>query len=60
MLRIIPEKLIFSTMSKNERSAYWKNEDGLPQATLVVTVTDPKWISHLKPSMEWETTAYEM
>ena len=47
-------------MSDKEFDQYWKNEAGLPQALMEVTVTDAKWISHLAPGMEWETTAYDM
>ena len=30
-----------------------------PQATLIISVTDPKWLEHLRPGMEWETTAFD-
>jgi hypothetical protein len=25
----------------------------------VITVTDPRWLEHLRPGMEWKTTAYD-
>jgi hypothetical protein len=30
-----------------------------PQATYVIMVTDPRWLSHMVPGLEWETTAYD-
>src|SRR5262245_32157780 len=34
---------------------------GLPetQVTFVVTATDPRWLAHLRPGMEWGSTAYD-
>ena len=59
-LRNYPRTVDFEAMSDKEFDQYWKNEAGLPQALMEVTVTDAKWISHLAPGMEWETTAYDM
>ncbi len=28
-------------------------------ALFIITVTDPRWLEHLRPGMEWETTAYD-
>ena len=41
-----------------EREGRWENEDKLAQVDFKITVTDPKWIAHLKPGMSWGTTAY--
>jgi hypothetical protein len=30
-----------------------------PQATFLITVTDPRWLVHLTPGMEWASTAYD-
>jgi hypothetical protein len=34
---------------------------GLPetQVTCVITVTDPRWLDHLRPGMEWGSVAYD-
>jgi hypothetical protein len=42
----------------------WRDEqgevrEGVPQATLIITATDPRWLEHLRPGMEWETTSYD-
>jgi hypothetical protein len=29
-----------------------------PQATFLIAVTDPRWLAHLAPGMEWNSTAY--
>jgi hypothetical protein len=29
------------------------------QATCDIIVTDPRWLEHLRPGMEWGTTAYD-
>jgi len=55
-----PRTIDFEAMSDKEFDQYWENEAGLPQALMEVTVTDPKWIAHLTPGMEWNTTAYDM
>lgn len=31
----------------------------MPQATYMITATDPRWFDHLRVGMEWETTAYD-
>jgi hypothetical protein len=31
-----------------------------PSATYLIRVAEPAWLSHLRPGMEWETTAYPM
>jgi hypothetical protein len=28
-------------------------------ATCVITATEPEWLEHLRPGMEWKTTAYD-
>jgi hypothetical protein len=36
------------------------NEEGYDaQALFVIAVTEPRWLEHLRPGMEWETTAYD-
>ncbi|MBN2531375.1 MAG: hypothetical protein JXB88_00715 [Spirochaetales bacterium] len=55
-----PVNINFDEMNDEEFDNYWDNEEGLPQATLVVTVTDPKCICNLEPGMEWETSAYDI
>lgn len=59
-LKNYPRDVNFDEMSEDEFDAYWENEEGLPQATLVIQVTDPKWIAHLESGMEWETAAYDL
>ncbi len=59
-LKNYPRTVDFEAMSDKEFDQYWENEAGLPQALMEVTVTDPKWIAHLAPGMEWDTTAYDM
>lgn len=29
-----------------------------PSATCLITVTDPRWIEHITPGVEWDSTAY--
>lgn len=41
-----------------ERDGKWQDEDKLAQVDFLITVTDPKWIEHLKVGMSWATTAY--
>jgi len=30
-----------------------------PQATFLIAVTDPQWLAHLGPGIEWNSTAYD-
>src|SRR5262249_38693055 len=30
-----------------------------PRATYLIAVTDPRWLAHLYPGMEWSSTAYD-
>ena len=55
-----PRKINFDGMSREELNTYWSNEEKLPQAVIHITVTDSKWIEHLRPDMEWTTSAYNM
>lgn len=34
--------------------------NGNPTAVFIITVTDAKWIEHLKQGFEWETASYDM
>lgn len=36
----------------------WETKER-PSAQCIIAVTDPKWISHLSPGMEWDSTAYD-
>jgi hypothetical protein len=45
-----------------DQSKPWWDEggDGIrddPQATYLIAVTDPRWLAHLRPGIEWETQA---
>lgn len=54
-----PRSVKFDEMSEEEFDAYWSEKDGLPQAVLLIKVTDPRWISHLTLGQEWDTTAHD-
>jgi hypothetical protein len=36
----------------------WETKEK-PSARCIIAVTDPRWIAHLAPGMEWDSTAYD-
>jgi hypothetical protein len=34
-------------------------EEDLPQATFLISVTEPRWLAHITLGMEWDSTAYD-
>jgi hypothetical protein len=54
-----PRSVDFEKMTSEEFDKYWEDEDGLPQAVLLIKVTDPRWIAHLSIGMVWETSAFD-
>jgi hypothetical protein len=55
-----PRTVNFEEMTEEEFDAYWKNEEGLPQALLLIQVTDLRWIAHLSNGLVWDTSAYNI
>lgn len=53
-----PRSVNFEGMTDEEFDNYWNDEEGLPQAVLLIQVTDPRWIAHLSNGVMWETSAY--
>lgn len=45
-------------MTLRERGEFFRSLRA-PSARLVVTVTRPEWLSHLRPGMQWDTAAYD-
>ena len=38
----------------------WDDAATLPRAVLEITVTEPRWITHLQARMMWDSAAYNM
>lgn len=55
-----PAKINFDEMSREAFDSFWQDEERLQQAVLRITVTDPQWLAHLNPMMEWGTAAHNL
>lgn len=43
----------------DDRGWYERKPDERPQATYTITVTNPGWLAHLVPGMEWGTSGFD-
>jgi hypothetical protein len=55
--RFIHDVLVFDRVWIPSDSPDYSGET---RAIYLITVTDPRWLEHLRPRMEWGTTAYDM
>lgn len=56
--RNYPRSVNFTEMTEAEFEAYWQDDESLPQALLIISVTEPRWLQHVQIGDRWEATAY--
>ncbi|MGV3597808.1 MAG: hypothetical protein ACO1PI_08045 [Bacteroidota bacterium] len=44
-------------LEDSQYQKFWKDLDKVPYAEFELTVTDPKWVSHIKQNTTWESMA---
>jgi len=54
-----PNKDQLMKMDRNEFDKFRK-ENGAPEAIFQIEGTEKKWIEHLEPGMEWDSTSYDI
>jgi hypothetical protein len=54
----LPVQVDLAKMSPKERNKFFASSRA-PWAIFEVIVTKPDWLAHLKPRMEWDSSAYD-